>query len=76
MKPRYSRALSRSTPAPATSPRTTSLSQARRELRRCGSALIDVAPYLSGHDFEVAVRMSDASEWLLGRLAAAERRAA
>jgi hypothetical protein len=61
-----------SQPAPSSNP----YRQLRREVRRAGSAFLDATELLQGQDYKVTAQMYALCEWLLRRLATAERRAA
>ena len=62
-------------PSPSV-PSTNRFHQVRREVRRAGSAFLDATELLEGPDYKVTVRMAQLCQWLLDRLARAERRAA
>jgi hypothetical protein len=62
-------------PSTPTNPKTDRLRETRREIRRAGSALIDVSEYLQGKDLALAVRLTELCDFLLVRLASAERQA-
>ncbi len=62
-------------PIPATTIRRADrLRQTRIEIRVAGSAFLAAAKLLEGPSFAVALKMSELSQWLLDRLAKAERR--
>lgn len=56
------------------SPRIERLRQARRELRRGASAVLDATQDLAGRDYEVAARLIDSADLLLRRFMNLERR--
>ncbi len=69
-------ALSKHPPTRQSTPRITHLREARRELRKAGSAVLECAPFLQDNDLVVAVRLIDSCDLLLRRFHKLERRAA
>jgi hypothetical protein len=61
-------------PAQPSTPRINRLRQARRQLLVGASALLDATPMLSAGDYLVAAKTIDLCDFLLIRLARAERR--